>query len=220
MRAKLKLLRGSQAGKSIELKKETFLIGRADGCHLRPNHDAISRRHCQFTMYPNKVTVQDLGSRNGTYVNGERTSGEVVLKTGDEVRLGPLKFEVFVTDDVGKIITIPVPKQSSSVLDENADDSGLISQWLEEAEEAAHTDKPSSSVTRQFQLDSPDAKSEDETAVNAVDNDTKSFLGLGRKDNKKKQPGKLPTVKNDAETANSREAAAETLKKLFNRGTS
>lgn len=91
--AELKVIGGRQNGKLLALPKK-FLIGREQDCHLRPNSDLVSRHHCAFTLDGYTLRLRDLGSTNGTFVNGERLQGEVVLKQGDNVRVGKLEFEV------------------------------------------------------------------------------------------------------------------------------
>ena len=73
MRAKLKVMRGASAGKFIDIGKPKFLIGRGDGCTLRLNHEAISRKHCLFVLHEDKVTLRDMGSRNGIFVGDKDT---------------------------------------------------------------------------------------------------------------------------------------------------
>ena len=72
MDAKLKVVGGSRAGIEIPLKKAKFVIGRAPECSLRAGSDAISRRHCEIRLTRAEVSILDLNSRNGTYVNGKR----------------------------------------------------------------------------------------------------------------------------------------------------
>lgn len=97
---KLKVLDGKQAGQELPIKKNPFLIGRSEECHLRPHHDDVSRRHCSLEQTDAKVVVRDLGSRTGTFVNGEKITAEKTLKTGDTLRVGPLNFEVIVSVDI------------------------------------------------------------------------------------------------------------------------
>jgi predicted component of type VI protein secretion system len=96
----LKVLEGRQQGKTIPLNVRQFLIGREQDCHLRPNSDLVSRHHCVFTVDEFTVRLRDLGSTNGTYVNGERIQGQVVLKPGDRVAVGKLSFEIVVRKEV------------------------------------------------------------------------------------------------------------------------
>jgi pSer/pThr/pTyr-binding forkhead associated (FHA) protein len=94
MELKLVVLAGAKQGLEIPLKKDKFLIGRAKECALRAGSEAISRRHCAIVRSTGRVTVRDLGSRNGTFVNDERIDKEVPLSVGDELRVGPLHFRI------------------------------------------------------------------------------------------------------------------------------
>ena len=89
---KLKVIAGAKEGAEIPLKKSKFVIGRASDCTLRAGSDAISRHHCVLLKRDGAVTVRDLGSRNGTFVNGERITQETQLANGDELSVGPLQF--------------------------------------------------------------------------------------------------------------------------------
>ena len=90
----------------IRARKSPFLgpvfrIGRGEDCQLRPRSEMISRRHCEILVEEGATKVRDLGSRNGTFVNGERVKGERQLKTGDRLKMGPLEFEVQLAVSVG-----------------------------------------------------------------------------------------------------------------------
>lgn len=85
---------GKHAGQSIALTKKKFLIGREQDCQLRPNSELVSRHHCVFTVDDFVVRLRDLGSTNGTSVNGERIRKETVLQPGDRVIVGNLEFQV------------------------------------------------------------------------------------------------------------------------------
>ncbi len=98
--ASLRVLSERQNGTVIPLPSGRFLIGREEDCNLRPNSELVSRHHCVFTNDDITVRVRDLGSTNGTYVNGERLKGSVVLNSGDRVTVGKLEFEVLLGDDV------------------------------------------------------------------------------------------------------------------------
>lgn len=98
LQVELKVLEGRQQGKLIPLNVKQFLIGREQDCHLRPNSDLVSRHHCVFTVDDFTVRLRDLGSTNGTFVNGERIQGQVMLKPGDNVLVGKLSFEIVVRE--------------------------------------------------------------------------------------------------------------------------
>lgn len=110
MIVKLIVVSGKSAGRSIAVKRSKFLIGRADECDIRPLSEEVSRRHCAIIVGPESVFVEDLGSRNGTFVNGERIAERTQVTDGDAVRVGSLELRVSCTrqaaagsdDDVSK----------------------------------------------------------------------------------------------------------------------
>src|SRR5947209_11668349 len=102
MHVSLKILQGSKAGKEFKIPTPKCLIGRGDECHLRPQSDASSRRHCVIITTENEVIVRDLKSRNGTFVNDERVAEEAVLLNGDILRVGPLQFEMMLEQTPGR----------------------------------------------------------------------------------------------------------------------
>ncbi len=206
MRAKLVIARGSSKGKEFDITGPQFVIGRAAGCNLRPQSDAISRQHCALFNKDERIIVKDLGSRNGTVLNGEKLTKPEELRTGDELQVGPLHFHVVLLSDQGKLIEQPGPDIHERVVEGLPSDSGLISDWLLQEDMAEKSKRGSDPETRQFKIEESDLiKLEDEE-------DDKT----DKKKGKKKEYGKLPK-QNDEGTANSRDAAAETLKKLFNR---
>ena len=96
--AKLLVRGGKHDGRTIPLPKGRFLIGREQDCNLRPASDLVSRHHCVFHVDDFTVRLRDLGSTNGTLVNGEPLTGEKSLKAGDKVVVGRLNFEVALSD--------------------------------------------------------------------------------------------------------------------------
>ncbi|HME91412.1 MAG TPA: FHA domain-containing protein, partial [Myxococcaceae bacterium] len=71
----LLLLSGPSAGSRYELAGETVL-GRSPRCEIALDDDKVSRRHARIRLVGGQARIADLGSRNGTRVNGERISGE------------------------------------------------------------------------------------------------------------------------------------------------
>jgi len=115
---KLTVVRGWLEGNEFVFRYPTVCtLGRGPGCLLQlPNNWAfqeISRRHCVINIDPPQVHVRDLGSRNGTFVNGQNigqrlTDGEgqdqpnapleYSVDDGDEIRVGNLVFRVGITE--------------------------------------------------------------------------------------------------------------------------
>jgi pSer/pThr/pTyr-binding forkhead associated (FHA) protein len=94
MKVKLVVVRGKPAGKTVEFPDGEFYFGRGKECHVRSNNEWISRQHCLLRVTSTGAYLRDLGSRNGTLVNGILLSEELLLQTGDQLQLGPLVFEV------------------------------------------------------------------------------------------------------------------------------
>ncbi len=100
MDVKLVVLGGKNPGQEIAVQGSEFVVGRAPECKLRPNSDMVSRRHCMIAVSGGRVTIRDLGSRNGTVVNGQKITGAQELRTGDKIKIGPLEFEVHLSTSV------------------------------------------------------------------------------------------------------------------------
>lgn len=75
-------------GRQIRLTDGENIIGREPEAAVWLDFFAVSRRHARITVAGNRATVEDLGSKNGTHVRGERISGPVDLVDGDEIRIG------------------------------------------------------------------------------------------------------------------------------------
>ena len=103
MEVKLIVASGKNQGKEIPLPGQQFLIGRGEGCQLRPASERISRKHCAIIVSEGRVIVRDLGSTNGTSVNDERIAGDRELKNGDKLNVGGvLEFEIQFTVERGR----------------------------------------------------------------------------------------------------------------------
>lgn len=85
---------GPNQGKVLEIKLSQFVVGRDPQCHLRPASPMISKRHCAVLQREGKAFIRDFDSTNGTFVNNEPVKGEIELHNGDQLKMGPLVFEV------------------------------------------------------------------------------------------------------------------------------
>jgi pSer/pThr/pTyr-binding forkhead associated (FHA) protein len=92
---------GTPDPKQIPVTKEEFLIGRGADCDLRLGSSEISRHHCMLRVRGNEATVIDLGSSNGTYLNGLRIRSQASLHSGDELRLASFSFVLELDDQEG-----------------------------------------------------------------------------------------------------------------------
>lgn len=89
MQVNLRVLAGPYQGRTFTFDQpDTFLIGRTDDSHLcLPEDKFFSRHHCLLEVNPPRCLMRDLGSTNGTFVNGRRVS-EAFLKSGDRIQGG------------------------------------------------------------------------------------------------------------------------------------
>ena len=78
--------------RSIPVAEGQTILGRALDATIRFDVPGVSRRHARISVEGANVTVEDLGSQNGTYVRGEKISGRAALGDGDELRLGPVSM--------------------------------------------------------------------------------------------------------------------------------
>lgn len=85
---------GKHKGTKLVLSKPKVTIGRDESCNLRLASAGISRQHCQLAAKDGQYLVSDIGSQNGTIVNGETIDGAVALKKGDIIVIGPMEFAV------------------------------------------------------------------------------------------------------------------------------
>ena len=85
---------GKHEGKRLTLPNHDTLIGRGEECQLRLASADVSKMHCLLRVTPDGMTVRDLGSRNGTFVNDAPATLETPLRPGDRLRVGPLVFQV------------------------------------------------------------------------------------------------------------------------------
>jgi pSer/pThr/pTyr-binding forkhead associated (FHA) protein len=94
MSYQLVIVVGRSTSQIVKLASGTTVVGRNQDCQLRIGSSQVSRRHCQFVQQNGGLTLTDLGSSNGTLVNGERLTDSRTLGHGDEVEVGNVKFRV------------------------------------------------------------------------------------------------------------------------------
>ncbi len=199
-----------------------MLIGRGEDCDLRPRTGLISRHHCVINVTDSQVLVKDLGSKNGTYVNGNRIETEQGLQASDTVSIGPLKFEVLIEHGSPKR---PEVKDLADVVQRTAQDSTNdfdISSWLEEVDEEERDQRFKDPATRQFKVEETNSLSVPEGSVEKLDEvpaENISKAEVKKKNKKKKEFGKLPqAAKLPQQHKSSQDAAQDMLKKLFSKG--
>jgi pSer/pThr/pTyr-binding forkhead associated (FHA) protein len=236
MQVILKVLSGSHEGREISVSGEKFLIGRSESCQLRPKSESVSRKHCIVVFKDNRVLIQDLKSRNGTYVNDKRlpTDKAKVLAGGDHLRVGKLNFEVVIEHGLQapkKPEVADMSDAAARTVEAGSHDSRFeevdVDSWLDEADQVDRVRKLSDPETRQFQIKSgvltdsdigTDASVDDGVGAGGDSTDLSVSDVKGddaKKKREKPKPGKLPKDFQKSMTDNSRDAADTALKRFF-----
>ena len=109
------VVRGRSASDALSLIDGVNTVGRHDDCQIRIKSSQVSRRHCELFEKKGLLMVKDLGSSNGTLVNGKRIEGQSVLEPGDELTIGGVKLRVA---KVGE--ALPAPKVPSKAANDTA----------------------------------------------------------------------------------------------------
>ena len=94
MAAYLAVVSGAPAARLILDAPGSFIAGRAPECALILSHVEVSRQHCCFHWDGEHCTVEELGSRRGTQLNGKPLEEKTELKPGDRVSVGPVELEL------------------------------------------------------------------------------------------------------------------------------
>lgn len=213
MVTKLIVASGKSAGRAITIKRNRLLIGRSEECDIRPLSEDVSRRHCAVIVGPAAVWVEDLGSRNGTYVDGVRISAKTQVADGAVIRVGTLELKVSCTDAAAKAGS---DDDVSRWLMADDQPAGMFdtTQTLPVAaagDPSAAAQRPSPSAVEPV----AEPRAGESTADETVAGKSSSALAIeALKAGRTTKPGTLP-VHAKKGTDSSRDAAAEALKKFF-----
>ena len=208
MIAKLVIASGKRAGRAISMKRDKLLIGRAEECDLRPLSEEVSRKHCAIIKRDEVLWAEDLGSRNGTFVNGLQLSEPKQLADGDLVRVGSLELKVAIAaepkleteEDISRLLLggdDPVGMHDTTRSLEAADDDSAVVHGSsgQKGKDAAETTMISSTQVVDEKDDSSHGKAVEEILES------------------RSKPGNLP--KSNKSDGSSRDAAADALRKYF-----
>lgn len=90
-----------QQGQAIpyDLTKAEMVVGRLPECDIQINSNMVSRKHAQLNVAEDGVVLVDLGSGNGTFLNGKKLEGSSKLRNGDRIKFGPILFRYEGEDD-------------------------------------------------------------------------------------------------------------------------
>jgi predicted component of type VI protein secretion system len=97
MRAKLEILSGAKSG--IFYLRLPSVIGRSGDAKIKLPAATVSRNHCELYLYEGQLVVRDLGSSNGTIVNGHRVDLPTLLTPEDELTIGPVTMRAILESE-------------------------------------------------------------------------------------------------------------------------
>ena len=218
MQVVLRVVGGKNDGREITIAVPRFIIGRGDTAHLRPASDLVSREHCEILFGDGKVVINDLASRNGTFVNGKQLTETHVAKSGDSLRIGRLQFEV-VIDPVKASAKKPrvgdvVEAAARTAQNKRPSLEDSITDWLTDSEDDPNTAERSaiaSSETIQLNLEETSVFGTSKKDPVAEEGESKDDESPSKGGPKKLPP--MPKRQHDSSTT----AADDVLKKFFNR---
>jgi predicted component of type VI protein secretion system len=147
MEVKLVVANGKQAGQVIAVNSAKFIIGRNEDCQLRPQSHLVSRKHCAILTEEDSAILEDLGSTNGTFVNGEKLEGRRKLKGGDRIKVGLLEVDVRLDTAAGekpkpKIQNVQQAAVRTAALTGASEDDLDVSRWLGDDDDALNVPPP------------------------------------------------------------------------------
>lgn len=101
---------GELAGQSLSIETDDYMIGRGSSCDLTLPERQVSRYHAQILQQNGGYVLKDLGSRNGTHLNGEQVQGTADLHDGDEIQIAFAVKMVFIGTDATVPLTFDPPE--------------------------------------------------------------------------------------------------------------
>ncbi len=104
---------GPQSGQMFQLSDGSFTVGRAVNNAVQLTDATISKQHARLTIQANSIFVEDLGSSNGTFVNGQRITGPVAFAPGDILQIGT-SLILEVQGGAGAAVPIPAAITASA----------------------------------------------------------------------------------------------------------
>lgn len=110
---------GQPGRHAFSITTEETVVGRHRECGLRIPCAEVSRRHCILRLLDGVLTIEDLGSLNGIYVNGERVQGCRSIAGGDRIEIGPVLFSA-VYENVAVAVGVPAEVCADSAVSESA----------------------------------------------------------------------------------------------------
>jgi len=119
---------GKHAGRRVKLLPGETIVGRDEEAKLRVASSEVSRHHCKIIATPEEVRVEDMESRNGTFVDGAPISGSAVLHPGSTLTVGPMTFRLEGgTPTPRKLVDLPGSRESEERAKQGLSDDDIAS---------------------------------------------------------------------------------------------
>jgi pSer/pThr/pTyr-binding forkhead associated (FHA) protein len=112
---RLVVRRGPQPNQTYDLNKDVVALGRDITNDIVINDPEVSRHHCRLTRTPAGYTMEDLGSTNGTFVNGQRLAAIRQLMNGDMIGLGETVTLIYEGGAIQVPASSPAPQERAAV---------------------------------------------------------------------------------------------------------
>ena len=119
------MFRSDGERRSFSIARDMTVIGRREDCDLRIPLGEVSRKHCRLVRDGDTLKLEDLGSSNGTFLNGS-TVQEALLSPGDTIQVGPVVFVVQIDgeppDEELRPVTMAAAEEPMSLGEEGLDE--------------------------------------------------------------------------------------------------
>lgn len=155
MNVRLILQRNRKNVWTAELRQMEATLGRARGCTIRIPSSEVSRQHCRLRMENGILTVEDMESINGTFVNGRRVRDIQSLHPGDRLTLGSVTFLVDYAAATDPFVNLAEPEEHYPMVEAISED---------EVVEEAPTERGQNAIP----LIEPDEEPQPERRPNAI----------------------------------------------------
>ncbi|MBE2251525.1 MAG: GGDEF domain-containing protein [Myxococcus sp.] len=96
----LVVIYGEELGRKFDLEEGKTIIGRSSRSDIQIDHDSVSRQHVRVISDDGDVSIEDVGSTNGTFLNDASLSGRVGLKNNDLIKVGHTVFKFIAHDNI------------------------------------------------------------------------------------------------------------------------
>jgi two-component system, cell cycle response regulator len=96
----LVVIYGKELGRKYDLEDGKIVIGRSSKSDIQIDHDSVSRQHVQMTVDQGKVSIEDVGSTNGTFLNDATLEGRVHLRNNDLIKVGRTVFKFIAHNNI------------------------------------------------------------------------------------------------------------------------